>query len=163
MDVGLDPASLRAAEPKRPPPPTRPPSGVKAVAFEMFDKGDVPEDVAHQTNRSVRAVLDDLADYIRWKAPKDVSQWIKKETLRSGGPGCPQSRHSQAQTDLRGVRRQDPLRGDPPGRLAPGMPERGTKSLERRAEPRKGPECVCSCTPAPYGAGSPKNIATSSL
>jgi ATP-dependent DNA helicase RecQ len=77
-DVGLDLASLRAAEPKRPPPIVKP-TGVRATAFEMFDKGDNPVDVAHQTNRSVRTVMEDLSEYIRWKAPKDISQWIKKE------------------------------------------------------------------------------------
>jgi ATP-dependent DNA helicase RecQ len=60
-------------------PITRPTTGVKVVSFDLFEQGYAPEDVAHQTGRGVRAVMGDLAEYIRWKAPADIRQWLKQD------------------------------------------------------------------------------------
>ena len=81
-DVGLDAAAL-ASRPVAPlPPVVKPTSGVKAVAFDLLEQGFDPVDVAYQTNRSVRAVMDDLADFIRWKGPADISQWVKPDIYK---------------------------------------------------------------------------------
>lgn len=68
--------------PQRPLAPPKPASGAKAVAFDLFRKGVVPEDVAHQTARSVRVVMDYLAEFIRLEAPKDISQWLDANTYQ---------------------------------------------------------------------------------
>jgi ATP-dependent DNA helicase RecQ len=76
MDVALRTPKLEKIVPKAPT------SGVRSVAFELFRQGLVPEDVAHQTGRSVRAVMSDLADFIRLESSADVFNWMDAETYQ---------------------------------------------------------------------------------
>jgi ATP-dependent DNA helicase RecQ len=66
-------------KPRQLEPVSRPTSGVKAVSFNLFEKGYGPEEVAQQTNRSIKTIKGDLAEYIRYSAPASIDQWVKKD------------------------------------------------------------------------------------
>src|SRR5262249_2844454 len=82
MDVALRAPKLEKVVPRAPT------SGVRSVAFELFRQGLVPEDVAHQTGRSLRAVMSDLADFIRLESSADVFNWMDADTYRRVAEGA---------------------------------------------------------------------------
>lgn len=74
MDVAVHTPKTAPAKPKAA-------TGVKATAFELFRQGLVPEDVAHQTGRTLRAILGDLAEFIRLEPGADAHGYVNADTF----------------------------------------------------------------------------------
>jgi ATP-dependent DNA helicase RecQ len=67
---------FKAPEPRKPLPRPNP---VRELAFDLFRKGTVVEDVMHQTGRGRSTVLDYLAEYIREERPASIAIWVIEE------------------------------------------------------------------------------------
>lgn len=81
MDVAAPPGDRR--EPSiLPAAKTSPPSGFRALAFDLFRDRAAIEDVIHQTQRSRSTIIDYLADFIARENIDDISPWIAEETYR---------------------------------------------------------------------------------
>ncbi|MBM4068840.1 MAG: DNA helicase RecQ [Planctomycetes bacterium] len=79
MDLSMD--TVVDSEPA--PPPRRAavsePTGMKAVAEDLFRDNAAVEDVMHQTTRARSTVMGWLADFIRREHPASISAWVSDD------------------------------------------------------------------------------------
>ncbi len=70
----------QAARPPRRDQPAKvsPPTGSRAVAFDLFREKVAVEDVMDRTSRTHSTVMDYLADFIRQENVEDISAWVPK-------------------------------------------------------------------------------------
>ena len=67
------------ARPEEPPRTSSRPNPTRDLAFELFRKETVVEDVMHQTGRGRSTVVDYLCDWIREEKPRSVTPWVPDE------------------------------------------------------------------------------------